>query len=422
MPTGSYIHIFSVFILTIMLVSNLLDPDKNSKQNKLMSMMLLMDILLCLICAAMGGLAGKSELSWLMKLLAPGLCLSSLILFLFCRYIRAALEDPTIIPKWIQYGIPTMCLLSGLGYLLSFFFPCFFFIENATYQLGPFWFVDFVLALNIYCQLAYLLFLVRKQLTGGELVVLSIYVAFPAAALLVQLITGFDIIQYTTTLLMCIVYISFHAQRSKRLAILEKELTDALVKLMVSQIQPHFINNTLYNIKALCETNPETAAELVDNFAQYLRGNLNYMNTKGVVPFAEEVKHLKYYLAIEQERFEGIYVVWQLKTMDFTIPPLTLQPLVENAIKYGLRQKEEGGTITVTSMDADSSVVLLIIDDGVGFDTSEALSEDRVHIGIANTRERIEKMCGGTLEVESTPGIGTAITITIPKSWEVNKR
>ena len=191
---------------------------------------------------------------------------------------------------------------------------------------------------------------------------------------------------------------------------------------MVSQIQPHFINNTLYNIKALCETNPETAAELVDNFAQYLRGNLNYMNTKGVVPFAEEVKHLKYYLAIEQERFEGIYVVWQLKTMDFTIPPLTLQPLVENAIKYGLRQKEEGGTITVTSMDADSSVVLLIIDDGVGFDTSEALSEDRVHIGIANTRERIEKMCGGTLEVESTPGIGTAITITIPKSWEVNKR
>lgn len=107
-------------------------------------------------------------------------------------------------------------------------------------------------------------------------------------------------------------------------------------------------------------------------------------------------------------------VRFELDSDDFLLPALSVQPLVENAIKHGLMGLESGGTVTVSSYETDMDYRISVVDDGVGFDTS-ILLDDREHIGIRNIRGRIAAMCGGTLTVESVPGKGTKAVITIPK-------
>ena len=103
-----------------------------------------------------------------------------------------------------------------------------------------------------------------------------------------------------------------------------------------------------------------------------------------------------------------------LQTDDFMLPALSVQPLVENAIKHGISGLETGGTVTVSAYETEKAYCVCVADDGVGFDTSLPQNERR-HVGIRNIRRRVEVMCGGTLTIESMPGKGTAATITIPK-------
>ncbi|MCQ2084824.1 MAG: ATP-binding protein [archaeon] len=121
-------------------------------------------------------------------------------------------------------------------------------------------------------------------------------------------------------------------------------------------------------------------------------------------------------MSLEKLRFKDkLTVNYELTDTEFNIPALTLQMLVENAIKHGVTIKEEGGTVTVRTYRSALGHTVLILDDGVGFDTSQPVKEDgRSHIGLANVKQRIEEMTGGTLSVESEVGKGTKIMITIP--------
>ena len=97
------------------------------------------------------------------------------------------------------------------------------------------------------------------------------------------------------------------------------------------------------------------------------------------------------------------------------LPPLTLQPIVENAVRYGITQKKAGGSLTIRSGQADGSVVITVVDDGVGFDISEKKEDGRTHIGLENVRDRLDAMCGGRLEVKSEIGTGTEIKLILPQ-------
>lgn len=195
---------------------------------------------------------------------------------------------------------------------------------------------------------------------------------------------------------------------------LEKELEDSRIATMLSQIQPHFIYNTLSSIEQLCKDQPEVASELVHNFALYLRGNFSELDNTVPITLMKEMEHVQHYVNIEQIRFPDIEIRFELNSEDFLLPALSVQPLVENAIKHGLMGLKHGGTVTVTSYETDKDFCVSVEDNGVGFDTT-TLQEERGHIGIRNIRGRIEAMCGGTLQVESAPGKGTKAVITIPK-------
>ena len=189
------------------------------------------------------------------------------------------------------------------------------------------------------------------------------------------------------------------------------------IQIMRTQIQPHFLYNTIATIKVLCRKNPEQAAEVADKFGAYLRQNLNSLDMPGRIPFEKELQHTKLYAEIEMVRFGNIRVEYDIEDSDFTLPPLTLQPMVENAIRHGVRVREQG-VVQVHTSKTVSGHQIVIRDNGIGFDLKEAPSQPGQHLGIQNVRERIESMCGGTLTIESTEGAGTVVTITIPDGGE----
>ena len=208
------------------------------------------------------------------------------------------------------------------------------------------------------------------------------------------------------------------AARAKELELekrtLNAELTESRISTMMSQIRPHFIYNTLGSIEQLCRLDPPKAQELVHNFAKYLRGNFGELDNPRPILMSQEMEHVHHYVSIENLRFPDMTFTFEMNTEDFRIPALTIQPIVENAIKHGLMRLPKGGAIRVVSYATDNDYLISVVDDGVGFDVG-TLSEDRHHVGIRNIRERLKVMVNGTLEIESTVGEGTKVLIKIPK-------
>ena len=199
--------------------------------------------------------------------------------------------------------------------------------------------------------------------------------------------------------------------------VLNAQLTESRVSTMMSQIRPHFIYNTLGSIEQLCIIDPVKAGELVHNFAKYLRGNFGELDNPKPILMSQEIEHVRHYISIENVRFPDMTFSFEMKSDDFHIPALTIQPIVENAIKHGLMKLSKGGTIRVVSYETDTHYCVSVEDDGVGFDT-DVLLDERKHVGIRNIRGRLKAMVNGTLEIESTEGVGTKVLIMIPKEVE----
>ena len=195
---------------------------------------------------------------------------------------------------------------------------------------------------------------------------------------------------------------------------LNAELTESRMSTMMSQIRPHFIYNTLGSIEQLCDIDPKKAGELVHDFAKYLRGNFGELDNPRPILMSQEMDHVHHYVSIENVRFPDMTFTFEMNSDDFKIPALTIQPIVENAVKHGLMKLSKGGTIKVVCYETDENYCVSVEDDGVGFDTSVLLDE-RKHVGIRNIRGRLKAMVDGTLEIESAIGEGTKVLITIPK-------
>ena len=199
-----------------------------------------------------------------------------------------------------------------------------------------------------------------------------------------------------------------------RISTLELELIESKISIMLSQIKPHFLYNSLIAIRELCLIDPKTASETVDEFSLYLRGNLDSLSINTPIPFDKELKHVQTYLSLEKKRSEErLNVVYDITTCDFNIPALTLQLIVENAVLHGLTKREEGGTVSIKTEENESDILITVSDDGVGFNLSN-LSSDNRHVGLRNARDRLAAMCNGKLDIQSEQGVGTTVVITIP--------
>jgi two-component system LytT family sensor kinase len=237
-----------------------------------------------------------------------------------------------------------------------------------------------------------------------------------ATAFLEDYIPAVPLMPLHIYLVIQLLFLMLYVDRGQKYAQQENELMQSRMAIMLSQIQPHFLYNSLAVIQDLCHGKAPEAEQAVIEFSQFLRGNLDSLNRYEPIPFEEELEHTRNYLSLECRRFGSLlHVEYDIRVSGFRLPALSLQPIVENAVRYGIMQKENGGTVKISTEENDTDILITVTDDGVGYDVLEPKADGRTHIGISNVRKRIEMMCGGSLEIKSVPGVGTVAGITIPK-------
>lgn len=357
---------------------------------------------------------------------------SFLLIGTFINYFTAYIgERGGVVTREAQ----TCWLIIGVGIvllLISQFVPLYYFIDGINvYHRGNFYWLSNAIGMAAMLPGIWMVIKFRHILNIKEKIAFSAYYVLPLAAAGSHIfIYGAVSLHVVNTLVAVSIYILIQAEQANQLsekeleierihtAIMEKELElqKSRISIMLSQIQPHFLYNSLTGIKDLCDTEPEMASKALEHFAYFLRGNLDSLADTRLIPFRKEIEHVKDYLYLEKIRFEEkLNVEWALEYMDFRLPPLTLQPIVENAVRYGITKKKGGGTLVIQSRKIGNDVVIDITDDGLGFDVYETKTDGRTHVGIDNVRDRLTMQCEGSLLIESERGAGTKAKIILPQ-------
>lgn len=219
-----------------------------------------------------------------------------------------------------------------------------------------------------------------------------------------------------STLSIILIFLLFYQETTRKLVETEKQIVESRVAIAVSQIKPHFLYNTLSAIAELCQIDPSLAEKVTTKFAQYLRVNLEHMEDTHPVPFHKELQHVKTYLWIEKIRFgDDLNVIYDIRTEDFKLPSLSVQPLVENAVKHGMMGSDDVCTITIETCEKEDGYEIHIKDNGNGFDMSEKPKDNKRHVGLENVKRRVELMVHGTMTIVSYLGKGTCVSLYIPR-------
>ena len=205
-------------------------------------------------------------------------------------------------------------------------------------------------------------------------------------------------------------------QGARRAKNLEKELEESRIAIMLSQMQPHFIHNILNVIYYMCGKDPAAAQNAISKFSDHLRNNMEALSQKELITFRKELDHIHTYLELEQIRFgEELSIVYDIEEDSFLLPVLSIQPLVENAVKHGVAKKRGGGVVTISSRQTENAYQITITDTGVGFDAERYMDDGKIHVGLMNVRQRLHSCMNATVDIDSAPGNGTTVTVTIPK-------
>lgn len=248
-----------------------------------------------------------------------------------------------------------------------------------------------------------------------------IYLFIPMIATIVQMFSyGLLLIVLGTTLSIMLMFLNIMNDQIEKDIIQSREIATQQLTIRTLQIRPHFVYNTLTNIYYLCQQDPKKAQAAIADFTRYLRKNFTAITKEELIPFDEELEHAKAYLAVVKVRFEELlFVEYDTPFTSFRLPPLTLEPIVENCVKHNLDPDSPPLKILISTKDLCDRAVIKVEDNGTGFEsisvTENKASEKEPHIGLDNVKNRLKEMCGGNLELTKRPGNGTLVTITIPK-------
>ena len=334
----------------------------------------------------------------------------------FFRYIYYYLSTYKKLSSWYLKIISIFSIFHLIGCVLNPFTGWYYYIsDNNIYYRGSFVVAASILPIVSYVMVLFMTIECWKFLNFRKYIALLSYICFPIIGHIIQfLFRGVGTIIPALTLSMLFIFINIQLDIEIELEKEKQALQEAKISIRLSQIQPHFLYNTLTVIRYLCDTDPSTAKKCINDFSIFLRGNMDSLSSTKPIPFEQELKHVNSYLKLEQQRFgSALTFEYHLQTTNFLVPALSLQPIVENAIRHGIRKKENGGNICISTMEDAIFYYLIVEDNGIGFDTATIFSKE--HIGIKNTKKRLQLICNGQLKIESILNKGTKATITIPK-------
>lgn len=341
--------------------------------------------------------------------------LSGLVCFIYCTsYFEIVAKRR----RFYIFAAVGLCVISIVFKLANTYSHYYLYIKNHRVVTTDYYFTNFIYIMLVFVT-SLVLAILKRKLRFSERFSFSVFASIPLIATIFHIIFPENsILIFALCAAFLFHYVFYYVERGKIITKQQNELMRQQINIMISQIQPHFIYNCLSSISYLCRTDPKKAELAINDFSDYLRGNLSNLSETKVVPFNKELEFTQNYLKLEKLRFEDrVNVVLDIKANNFSVPSLSLQPIVENAVKHGICKKINGGTVTISTWDDATNNYIKVEDDGIGYDLDAPKKDDeRVHVGIANTKERIEKMCHGRVEVNSKINVGTTVLMVIPKA------
>ena len=407
------LDLFASIIVLILFLSSLFEKIKK-ESNSIFFPLLLGAIELTLLSDAIAWFCeGKPEYaSWN----SLGAALASVFAYLAITFFLLYLTNNLNVKKRATYIVVIfsimLCILGATIHIFDLYHDFISYINaegHHTYVKGTLnMIVQVVIPTICFISMVFIIFTAQGKSISDK-IVHFISVLFPiSGAVLDYSIHGYSLTYVGFVVFAVVLYTNIYLQKRRIIA-------SQKTALMISQINPHFMYNTLTTIASLCDTDPKKAQNLTVGFSTYLRQNIDSLNQKSMIPFSKEMEHVETYLKIEKARFgDKFSVKYQLNAEAFALPPLTIQPIVENAIKHGITKSTRECTLKIVSYREKRYYVIDVIDDGVGFDTESPYDKEREHIGLFNVSSRLKAICNGKLEIKSNEGIGTRVSIKIP--------
>ena len=350
------------------------------------------------------------------------------ILAEFTTYQIYVIGSDTDFPVRIwSYVIYCTSALGAVLVYVSQFTDFLYYIDAANYyHRTDNFYISQVIAIVGMVLAVYMMFYHRKCYSTEMFLALLSYMFLPLLALIVQIfVYGVALLNIAIAISMLMIYGSWQLDRTRenermmaKLLEQERRLNKQQQDIVMSQIQPHFIFNSLTAIAALCEKRPKQARDATISFAEFLRANINGLKNPEPIPFFRELENIENYVILEQIRFgDQLEIRYDIEADRFPVPILSVQPLVENAVKHGIKQS---GIVEIRTRELPEAYEIVVQDNGIGYDGTFVPDDGRTHVGVENIRNRFRDLVHATLTYEIPPEGGTIARVLIPKETELS--
>ena len=334
-------------------------------------------------------------------------------------YLLAVCKEPLkstlmylVIGLWAVYFL--------LLVIAQFTNSIYYFTPDNSYHRGPYFSILLMPAVLLLLVNLIALLRRRKKMAPINFKAFLVYLLLPLIATASQMFTfGIQLIVLAISLAALILFLyTLHQaaanELSQKTALLEQEY---LIKSV--QIPQHFIYNTLTNIYYLCDIDAKKAQSVVDSFTTYLKKNFSSIDKNGSISFNDELEHTRAYLEVVKARYEDLlFVDYDIENSSFNLPPLTLEPLVENAVKHALDPDLGPLHIWIRTLKEDGNNIIIVENSGKNFPLEDFNSENcnntGIHVGLKNIQSRLSALCNGQLIIEKRTEGGTKVSILIP--------
>lgn len=413
------VNIVGMLVVLVIIACLSTGENKNNRMNTVFIYGLFSCVFYMLSEAVAWWLKGNSGFIRLLKVANDGVYLSgNLILITFTAYLLAYLSEKNSVPRRIMSITYLLGATGALLVIANRFTGIVYTIDaSGYYRRGDYMLItQLIVIAGIFID-TWIVWKYRHQLSKNRFILMTAYTIIPLTAVIFQLaVYGIPTLSVGFLLFSVLIFTGIQSQQAERIKEQELENQEQRIAVMISQIQPHFLFNALLSVKYLCKTDPDVAGESIDHFSRYLRRNLEALECKRPIPFTDELEHVKNYLYLEKRRYKDLlHLEFDIQSTAFCLPALTIQPLVENAVRHGVSKKPNGGTIKIATRETEEAYEITIADDGVGFGPDISPNDGRSHVGIENVSQRLAMQCGGKLSYQSEIGKGTIVTIKIKK-------
>ena len=413
---NSTVCLFGIVLLSIHVVNFLIKKNKRKDEMELLDFFVLTIIQSATYLSFTLIKVNYTSNTFIIAFYTAFYIMNNLEAFLFFRYTQ----------EYISIELDKSKKLAIFNYLIFFAFivldiiniftGIFFTAKDGVYTRSPAMILSqgyqFIILLTVFSVI-----ISNDKLSKREKTAFGLYCFLPLVAIILQNIFKGYAIAYASIIISIEILILFiNVQKNIVIAEEKEKNKEAQIKMMLSQIQPHFIFNSLSSISTLIEIDPKKAQAALDDFTEFLRCNISSLSDINLIPFEDELRHIEAYVKLEKMRFgERVNAVYDIQTTSFYVPPLSIQPIVENAIKHGILKKLQGGNVIIRTYEKDSFYVVEVEDSGVGFCVEDLDLDNNMHIGISNIKYRVENPCNGMLKIESETEKGTKVEIIFPK-------